>query len=72
MVWKDSKEMGIGKAVAANGKVFMVANYRPAGNMMSRYADNVFPPKTTMSKEDKKKEKTPMSSDDFSGTEVGS
>ncbi|XP_022099173.1 uncharacterized protein LOC110983864 [Acanthaster planci] len=43
VVWKDSKEMGIGKAVAGNGKVFVVANYRPAGNVMSRFKENVFP-----------------------------
>ena len=43
MVWKDTKELGIGKAVAGNGKVFVVANYRPAGNVMSRFKENVFP-----------------------------
>jgi len=41
VVWKSTKEMGIGKAVAANGWVFVVASYRPAGNMMGAFAANV-------------------------------
>lgn len=44
VVWKGSKELGVGKAKAAGGKVIVVANYRPAGNMMGTYRDNVFPP----------------------------
>ncbi|XP_071801939.1 uncharacterized protein [Asterias amurensis] len=43
VVWKDSKEMGIGKAETKDGKIFVVANYKPPGNMMSMYNENVFP-----------------------------
>ncbi|KAK7473707.1 hypothetical protein BaRGS_00035034, partial [Batillaria attramentaria] len=45
VVWKGSKELGVGKAKDASGKVIVVANYRPAGNMIGTYKENVFPPK---------------------------
>ena len=35
--------MGIGKAKSATGKWFVVANYRPAGNMMGDFDSNVMP-----------------------------
>ena len=44
MVWKASKEFGIGKAKTKDGKWFTVANYYPAGNLVGSYADNVFGP----------------------------
>lgn len=44
VVWKDTKEMGIGKA-KGNGRVVVVANYRPAGNFIGSYSENVFPPR---------------------------
>ncbi|XP_052085478.1 uncharacterized protein LOC127723083 [Mytilus californianus] len=44
IVWKDTKEMGIGKA-KGNGRVVVVANYRPAGNFIGSYSQNVFPPR---------------------------
>lgn len=43
MVWKSSKEFGIGKAQGKDGKWIVVGNYFPAGNMLSRNAENVFP-----------------------------
>ncbi|XP_071097472.1 uncharacterized protein [Haliotis cracherodii] len=45
VVWKGSKEVGVGKAQTRDGKIIVVANYRPAGNMMGDYARNVLPPK---------------------------
>ena len=42
VVWKNTKEMGIGKA-KGNGRVVVVANYRPAGNFIGSYSENVFP-----------------------------
>ena len=45
VVWKDSKEMGIGKAHDSKGKVICVASYFPAGNMEGMWNKNVFPPK---------------------------
>lgn len=45
VVWKGSKEIGVGKAVAKDGKHIVVASYRPAGNLIGTYAANVLPPK---------------------------
>ena len=32
VVWKSSKILGLGKATAKSGKVWLVAQYRPPGN----------------------------------------
>ncbi|XP_052221974.1 uncharacterized protein LOC127838324 isoform X2 [Dreissena polymorpha] len=45
VVWKGSKEVGVGKAQDKSGKYIVVASYRPAGNMMGDYAENVLPPR---------------------------
>ncbi|XP_076455129.1 uncharacterized protein LOC143289835 isoform X2 [Babylonia areolata] len=45
VVWKVSREVGVGKAVTGDGKVIVVANYRPAGNLVGSFAQNVLPPK---------------------------
>ncbi|XP_014791404.2 Golgi-associated plant pathogenesis-related protein 1 [Octopus bimaculoides] len=45
VVWKESKEMGIGRGRSEDGSYFVVANYRPAGNFMGHFAENVFRPK---------------------------
>ncbi|GFS27175.1 Golgi-associated plant pathogenesis-related protein 1 [Elysia marginata] len=45
VVWKDSKELGMGKAKSTDGKVFVVGSYRPAGNFIGKFTENVFPPK---------------------------
>ncbi|XP_076316205.1 Golgi-associated plant pathogenesis-related protein 1-like [Tachypleus tridentatus] len=44
MVWRRSSEFGVGKARARYGKVIVVANYKPAGNVIGEFQDNVFPP----------------------------
>lgn len=44
VVWKDSKELGIARAVSKDGSVFTVANYRPAGNFTNMFPQNVLPP----------------------------
>uniref|UniRef100_A0A3B3R1N1 SCP domain-containing protein n=1 Tax=Paramormyrops kingsleyae TaxID=1676925 RepID=A0A3B3R1N1_9TELE len=46
VVWKDSQEMGIGLATDGKGNVFVVAQYRPAGNITNAgyYEQNVLPP----------------------------
>jgi len=44
VVWKGSQELGIGKALDKKGKMLVVCNYRPAGNMMGRFVDNVARP----------------------------
>ncbi|KAJ8321173.1 hypothetical protein KUTeg_001298 [Tegillarca granosa] len=45
VVWKGTKEVGFGKAVAPGGKVYVVGSYRPAGNLIGTYTENVFAPK---------------------------
>jgi len=45
LVWKDSKEFGIGKAKNKENKWIVVANYWPAGNVVGRHPENVFPSK---------------------------
>jgi len=42
VVWKGSQELGIGKAIDKDGKILnVVCNYRPAGNIMGAFVDNV-------------------------------
>ena len=43
VVWRDSRQVGVGRAQAADGKWLVVANYLPAGNFIGRYAENVLP-----------------------------
>ncbi|KAK3087250.1 hypothetical protein FSP39_003600 [Pinctada imbricata] len=45
MVWKGSKELGIGKAQGSGGRMIVVASYRPAGNVIGTFKANVLPPK---------------------------
>lgn len=45
VVWKGSNEIGVGKARTKDGKMLVVANYRPAGNMTGSFRQNVLPPK---------------------------
>ncbi len=42
LVWKGSKEVGIGCAKSQNGSYYVVANYYPAGNWMGQEINNVF------------------------------
>lgn len=45
LVWKDSKEVGFGRAKALNGNWYYgVALYSPAGNTRGFYRANVYPP----------------------------
>lgn len=44
VVWAGSKEVGIGKAKSKDGKVYVVANYKPPGNVIGRFKDNVNKP----------------------------
>ena len=43
VVWKGSKEIGVGKSFGRDGRVFVVCNYLPAGNVIGRFQENVFP-----------------------------
>ena len=43
LVWKDSKEIGVGRSKTKDGKIVVVTNYRPAGNITGSYTTNVLP-----------------------------
>jgi Cysteine-rich secretory protein family len=44
VVWKSSKELGVGKAKSRSGRIYVVANYYPPGNYQGQFAQNVLPP----------------------------
>ncbi|GBP08287.1 Golgi-associated plant pathogenesis-related protein 1 [Eumeta japonica] len=44
MVWVATRFFGVGKARSRAGKVIVVANYSPPGNMSGHFEDNVLPP----------------------------
>ncbi|KAJ8931022.1 hypothetical protein NQ314_016115 [Rhamnusium bicolor] len=43
VVWKESQELGVAFA-KTGGKIVVVANYSPAGNIIGQFAENVLPP----------------------------
>lgn len=43
MVWKSTKEAGFGMAKGRSGRVVIVANYHPAGNVIGQFGENVLP-----------------------------
>ncbi|XP_031549606.1 cell wall protein PRY3-like isoform X2 [Actinia tenebrosa] len=43
VVWKESTELGMGRAKSKNGMVFVVARYKPAGNNLRDFDNNVLP-----------------------------
>lgn len=45
LVWKGTREVGFGRARAADGKWYAVANYYPAGNYIGQFRQNVQAPK---------------------------
>jgi len=44
IVWKGTQEMGIAKVHDNSGKIYVVGSYRPAGNMIGSFQENVFRP----------------------------
>lgn len=43
VVWKASKELGVGVEKNRNGQIFVVASYYPAGNYIRSFRENVLP-----------------------------
>ena len=44
LIWASSCDIGIGIARSRSGKVMVVANYRPPGNITGQFKKNVFLP----------------------------
>lgn len=44
LVWKSTKYLGIGSARSRAGKIMVVGNYEPAGNIIGCFKENVIPP----------------------------
>ncbi|XP_049887843.1 uncharacterized protein LOC126382127 isoform X2 [Pectinophora gossypiella] len=44
IIWKGTKELGIGCAKSKSGKLYVVANYYPPGNFSGQFSKNVLPP----------------------------
>ncbi|CAI9738089.1 wall PRY3-like isoform X2 [Octopus vulgaris] len=44
IVWRSSRQMGIGQASTTDGHSIIVAHYYPAGNISGHYNTNVLPP----------------------------
>ena len=40
-MWKETKEIGIGTALSKSGEMKVVFKYKPAGNIIGSYKDNV-------------------------------
>ncbi|PSN32010.1 hypothetical protein C0J52_18086 [Blattella germanica] len=45
MIWKSTEEIGMGMARSKAGRIFIVANYNPKGNVIGKFAENVPKPK---------------------------
>lgn len=44
LVWASSRQIGVGIAASADGRFYGVVQYKPAGNILDRFAQNVLPP----------------------------
>ncbi|XP_050517539.1 uncharacterized protein LOC126892114 isoform X2 [Diabrotica virgifera virgifera] len=46
VIWKESKELGIGMAKNKRGQTYVVANYSPRGNYIGQFVENVPRPRS--------------------------
>ena len=44
LVWKSSREIGVGVAISKSGAYHVVVNYSPPGNIPGQYRSNVLRP----------------------------
>ncbi|XP_017880973.1 repressed by EFG1 protein 1-like [Ceratina calcarata] len=44
LIWASSRYFGVGKARSRSGKIIVVANYQPVGNVSGQFQSNVLPP----------------------------
>ncbi|KAK1119368.1 hypothetical protein K0M31_013202 [Melipona bicolor] len=44
LIWASSRCFGVGKARSRSGKIIVVANYQPVGNISGQFQNNVLPP----------------------------
>lgn len=44
LIWTNSRYFGVGKARSRSGKIIVVANYQPVGNISGQFQNNVLPP----------------------------
>ena len=43
IVWQETKELGMAKVKSSDGKIIVVARYRPPGNVINHFQENVNP-----------------------------
>ncbi|XP_053675221.1 uncharacterized protein LOC128725494 [Anopheles nili] len=59
MVWRASRYFGVSKSISKTGKLFVVAYYYPAGNVMGEFRPNVLPPIVTGDQEGGQQQQQP-------------
>lgn len=47
VVWKSTTQVGMGRSHNEKGEAFVVAYYKPKGNIPGKYKENVLKPKNT-------------------------
>ena len=48
IVWQETKELGMAKVKSSDGKIIVVARYRPPGNVINHFQENVNPKVNTI------------------------
>lgn len=48
MIWRDTRHLGVGIALSATGRYYVVASYWPVGNVHQQFGENVLPPRQRM------------------------
>lgn len=48
VVWASSREFGVARCVAEDGTEYIVARYKPAGNILGEFKENIKPLRDTL------------------------